>query len=763
MKKLLLFFSLFFVPYAMAANTATINGTIADSGGTTWTYASWQAVLVGTVNAHYKDGTPVVTSVSGYLSSGVISGTLGRNDMIAAPNTTWTFTICPYVSAPCQVVPGIVISSATVNVATVINPQLVPVSILSTGTPITAFTDSEISNPKNAPYNSVQPTSGQLYYNPVSDQYNYWSIATQSWKTFVGNSVSYNDSATSYVWYSDSLFNVSTTNTITATSVSCDGANCVVTAPNSYTVGQPVQFSGTWSPTCLNYVIASVESAGLNSTQFEVSETNLLGVGSVGSVGCSGNQTGTGGTVQDASYFAPFAVSKLPYLNNHGTNYDYGLSGGTSTDMVNNYTTMIHPHTTAVTHNPSFIILKVSVNDWTGGIGGNCFTPATTEANLQNLWERIHADGSQVIMMTSQSWPYNGIVCDGGVGANNAATVNDWVRGQGPSSSASGQPAGAYWDRLVDVASVFTNYNDTNFRLASYHLNDGGNAYLAALTNQAFGVQGSVIQSLVSSVCGANNDIACLNEANTFAAGQTIRSHTPSINLTNTDTGGGSASWTVWGSNGMSFFQFNGRNTMAWWPLNGGSGNGLTLQADQCYAWDDATGGAFLLADAPDTAICRDGGNTFDFGNGTYQNKTATLKFGQLSMGAIAPSGACTIVGNWQFTQDGKSSYCNGTTWITISSLTGGQWLTSTSNCTASGSSYATCTNSVINWPTAFPDTNYKVVCSGKGPSNGTGPAGSVSGDIFNYTKTTTGLTLVLQTNTSSGFSYSEIDCYGSE
>jgi hypothetical protein len=80
--------------------------------------------------------------------------------------------------------------------------------------------------------------------------------------------------------------------------------------------------------------------------------------------------------------------------------------------------------------------------------------------------------------------------------------------------------------------------------------------------------------------------------------------------------------------------------------------------------------------------------------------------------------------------------------------------------CTASGGSYNTCTDSAPSvWPTTFADTNYSVTCQGINPSNGTGPSGSISGSIYNVAKTATGITLSLQTMTSSGFSYGEVDC----
>ena len=82
--------------------------------------------------------------------------------------------------------------------------------------------------------------------------------------------------------------------------------------------------------------------------------------------------------------------------------------------------------------------------------------------------------------------------------------------------------------------------------------------------------------------------------------------------------------------------------------------------------------------------------------------------------------------------------------------------------CTATGASYNICTNTTAtNWPITFGDTNYSVNCTGITPGNGSGPSGSIAGNVYNVAKTATGITPSLQTLTSSGFSYAEIDCIG--
>jgi hypothetical protein len=174
--------------YCVAQNTATISGTIKDSSGTTWIRAYWRANLVGTANPVFKDGTAVIKTVTGSLSSGAISGTLARNDKIAFPNTSWTFTICPFVSSPCQIISGVHVNASSVDVSLQLNPFIVAPAILSNGVPVAGFATSEVAYQKSEPYNNTQPNAGQLFYDAVNDKYVYWSTATQAWKDVGGSS-----------------------------------------------------------------------------------------------------------------------------------------------------------------------------------------------------------------------------------------------------------------------------------------------------------------------------------------------------------------------------------------------------------------------------------------------------------------------------------------------------------------------------------------------------------------------------------------------
>lgn len=77
--------------------------------------------------------------------------------------------------------------------------------------------------------------------------------------------------------------------------------------------------------------------------------------------------------------------------------------------------------------------------------------------------------------------------------------------------------------------------------------------------------------------------------------------------------------------------------------------------------------------------------------------------------------------------------------------------------CTATGGSYSTCTDSTESpWPHPFSSANYQVTCE---PINPTNTGGSLSGSIYNISQTATGITLTLQTDTSSDYTIGSAEC----
>lgn len=448
--------------------------------------------------------------------------------------------------------------------------------------------------------------------------------------------VPYNASNTNYIWTSASLFIVSTQNEVTATAVSCDGTNCMITAPQSYTAGQPVQFAANsgWSPSCLNWMIGTVLSTGLSSTQFEVSETGLYGSG--GGTACTGTQTGTGGSVQDASYFWPFAASKLPFFNGHGTVIDQGIPGGTSTDMVNKYATGVHPYTTAVTGKPSYVIVMPSGNDWGSGIGGNCFSLATEQSNLGSLMASAHTDGAKVIAISGPSWPNQGPSCTNG--STIYLQTNAWLRAQGKTSSHIA--SGKYWDYFIDAAQIFNDFNNANYRITTtfnqFHFNDSGNAYAAQLTNAALALQGSTPMSF--SDCNPDGITSaiytpCVNMANTFTQ---TNNFTTSQEITGVNGAwlngeafrialGSSGSMSLGAQNGYGLVFANSGYFAALSPsIN--SMTALILGNNTGYCFSNSNG-VWITINAFDTCLTRDSAGVMDLGNASsYTNSSGSLK-----------------------------------------------------------------------------------------------------------------------------------------
>ena len=130
----------------------------------------------------------------------------------------------------------------------------------------------------------------------------------------------------------------------------------------------------------------------------------------------------------------------------------------------------------------------------------------------------------------------------------------------------------------------------------------------------------------------------------------------------------------------------------------------------------------------------------------------------------INPNGGFAhVASNTPFSTSDNSDKVVNSAWVKALLATSSaslQHLAITSGiCTATGGSYNTCTMGAQNWPVAFADATYAVSCSGLSPSNGSGSSGSVAGNIFNVVKSATGITISLQSATSAGFSYGEIDC----
>jgi hypothetical protein len=83
--------------------------------------------------------------------------------------------------------------------------------------------------------------------------------------------------------------------------------------------------------------------------------------------------------------------------------------------------------------------------------------------------------------------------------------------------------------------------------------------------------------------------------------------------------------------------------------------------------------------------------------------------------------------------------------------------LRATGLCTTTSGTYHTCTSGPFSWTEGgFTDTSYTVVCQVIGPNSS---AGADSGFVYPFSKTTTGISLTLQSNAGETFTADEIDC----
>ena len=238
------------------------------------------------------------------------------------------------------------------------------------------------------------------------------------------------------VFGGDSLGVVATVNTDAATSPSCNGTTCSFTAttPSFYTVGQWINLVGNvggdplWSPSCLNFSIVKVTAKVGGTISF--SEAQSI---TPNETGCTGSVSGTGGLVQDASYFYPQQVTQQPYLTQGGTAtpavYNRAWPGDSLAGADTNFAAKYGDLAPNTTGNPAnFFYFS---DDICNNGSSSPFTPSQFETHLTSIMTQAHADGFNVILMTIPEGPP--FSCGIGGNGNGDATfwaVNNWTRAQ---------------------------------------------------------------------------------------------------------------------------------------------------------------------------------------------------------------------------------------------------------------------------------------------------------------------------------------------
>jgi hypothetical protein len=145
--------------------------------------------------------------------------------------------------------------------------------------------------------------------------------------------------------------------------------------------------------------------------------------------------------------------------------------GGTLQDAVTNYTTEIHPYTTAVTGNPAIFVMQWDQDE------ANCNSATTIEANYTTLWNDIWADGSQLVVTTPIPYGYNN-TCWGDI---TSSLVRDWMKSQA-------QFLNAHGSYVVDAAAQMNSPFDSYYlqqAVNSHHPTDALATIYASLVENA--------------------------------------------------------------------------------------------------------------------------------------------------------------------------------------------------------------------------------------------------------------------------------------
>jgi hypothetical protein len=236
--------------------------------------------------------------------------------------------------------------------------------------------------------------------------------------------------------------------------------------------GVPSPFAAWSTPYDLFQITAVPTSTSL---QFTTTWASVSGI------------SGSGGTIEDASYFMPVLTSKEPFFNGHGS-IDWALPiGSTIASLNSNYSTVIHPRLVAwQVANPGakmYLIVTGGRNDLQA-----CTSNATLETDLLAIAANAHTDGAEVIFntITPSTWNNSNIGC-----LNvyyNAWDLNNWAKAQ---LKVNATITGQYFDHIVDQYGIMNNLKSL-FLASAGGLNDIGRAAYAKQMNNAMSSQDSV-------------------------------------------------------------------------------------------------------------------------------------------------------------------------------------------------------------------------------------------------------------------------------
>lgn len=635
--------------YALFTGSTTLgNGHLSDDGTNN---TSTEPLII-------NDGT----GKAGHV--GLVQGTATGNDTTAV-----TLTAPSSVTSYRIQLPGVHASgSNTFLSCTSADPSVCTWAAGGGGSGLTSI------NSQTGPAVTLQSTGATVAItNPSSNVINLETSVTGVPYDTIGNQL----------WIGGSDNVIATVRTTTATAVSCNGTNCTITAPltlsdgSTIHTGQRLSLPGfvasypNWSPSCMNFSEVTVASTGSGTFTFPESQTTIPGL-----AGCTGVQTGTGGTVQDATNFFPYQSCAANFFTRGGTFtpncLNYGWPGDTIAAEDTNYTARYHTTISGNTGN---------INVWISS-GGNdlagCASAATMETNMNSLITKIHGDGGKVYLQTiTGGMGYNSISC-----LNEDAefkAYNNWVRGK---ACTPGVVDATCADIVADAGVIFNivgaPWTQGNSDVFPGHYTDAGAAVASIFLN-------SVLQSHGGF---ATTDLPTTG-LNLFTSAQIVRANAASkMNewIDSTQHNGYDINFNSSYNSPINFYW--GSQT----SMGGGStaivGFGNTSAGVMLSTAGAGGGFGFAQNTLHAPTVCLTPGDnstaptSFAVGDcSAQQNQGRGIRFAWLQQGTTAPSGSCTgSEGIWELTQDGIATYCSTSshTWTTfggsgLSGMTSGQ------------------------------------------------------------------------------------------
>ncbi len=447
--------------------------------------------------------------------------------------------------------------------------------------------------------------------------------------------------------------------TITSTAASCTSAGlCTITAANTYTAGQWVDFGGSgFSPSCLSggpsgigyygtgTELFQVLAAGLSSTQFEVQTL------------CS-TVTGTGGTVEDATYFMSVQTMAKPIFA--GVNAAYLRNGVDVASIYNGYTGLVCEQATNFSAMFGDLLPSVTGKQLyfleAGGINDEASNESVSiiEGCFQSFWAQAHAAGAFVVQNLI---PWFGTT-------TNTTTLNAWLINQGKSTG--NASSGQFWDYAGVDMRVFGAFSNPVSAASASSISQAWSASIESPGTSGFTL----------AACSPTTDCPNLDSPNYWSVAQY---GTAGFFANSGGSAPGRISWGITYSNNIPTFQINWENVFGptsysdFYMSDNSTYQSKTSPGYQAncfnpfFSFGSSTS---VFSVAPTACFSLDQTNTgqIDVGTGALQSKAGSLAMLNMTLGGYllgattAPTGSCMVEG-WEFTQDGKASYCNGSTW----------------------------------------------------------------------------------------------------